>query len=180
MTVFFQKRTVKYLSVFLAAVCLVGLLCGCEFVDNVTHLASGKTQENTELIDDFIHGENVDVNVKFDTPSASDVISGEYDPSSKSGTSGNVYYDEKSGQYVSKNQFNINSFIDNLKTFWIPLCMITFFIGFMIRRLNHSSATLRKFGLFLEIIFPVLFTLFVYIACALADSSMVSFFDNLF
>ena len=167
---------VLFLPVIFMCFILMLSLSGCTFIDNVSRMASDKTQDNTELIDDFIHGEDVDVNVKFDTPSASDVINGEYDPSA----GGEMYYDEKSGQYVSKTQFDINSFIDNLKTFWIPVCMISFFIGFMIRRLNHTSATLRKIGFFLEIIFPVLLTTFVYIACALGDSSMVSFFDNLF
>lgn len=171
-------RQNKYaLMLVVIAMCFAASIClgGCTFVDNITNMASNKTQDNTEMIDDFIHGKDVDVNMKFDTPSAADVIDGEYDPSADMG-----YYDEKSGQYVSKAQFNINSFIDNLKTFWIPVTMMSFFIGFMIRRLNHSSATLRKIGFFFEVIFPILLTTFVYIACALADSSMVGFFDNLF
>lgn len=171
------RLTEKTTYLFLSFILCVFMLTGCSFIDNVMNLASNKTQENTEMIDDFLHGENVDVNVKFDSPSASDVIEGEYDPRQGSEER---YYDEKSGQYVSRTQFDINNFIDSLKTFWIPVCMVSFFIGFMIRRLNHSSATLRKFGFFLEVIVPVLLTLFVYIACAMADSSMVSFFDDLF
>ena len=168
------KKHSFLLGIIISILCMA-MLSGCTFIDNVSRMASNKTADNTEMIDDFIHGEDVDVNVKFDTPSASDVMDGQYNPQST-----NQYYDEKSGQYVSKTQFDINGFIDNLKTFWIPVCLMSFFIGFMIRRLNHSSATLRKFGFFLEIIVPVLLTLFVYIACALADSSMVDFWDNLF
>ena len=175
-----NHNSIKVLLISVA-VFLMFALPGCAFIDNATHFASNKTDENTGLIDDFINGE--DVNVKFNTPSASDVINGEYDPSGADATNagnGKDYYDEKSGQYVSKTQFNANNLVDNLKTFWIPVSVISFFIGFMIRRLNHSSATLRKIGFFFEIIFPVLLTLLVYIACALADSSMIDFFDNLF
>lgn len=176
MNIFLCARTRK-----LNCLALLVLLClcsftvsGCSFIDKASGLASEKNKENTELINDFINGEDVDVNVKFDTPSASDVINGEYDPTKEN------YYDEKSGQYVSKAQYKANNLVDNLKTFWIPVCVISFFIGFMIRRINHTSATLRKIGLFLEIIFPILLTLLVYIACALADSSMIDFFDNIF
>ena len=155
------------------------LLCsfavsGCAFFDSVSELASQKTSDNAELINGFLDGEDVDVNVRFDTPSASDVINGEYDPTAEN------YYDEKTGQYVSKAQYKANNLVDNLKTFWIPVCVISFFIGFMIRRINHSSATLRKVGLFLELIFPFLLTVLVYIACVLADSSMIDIFENIF
>lgn len=179
MGAFYQSKLNSFKVYIVAVIVFLALpLSGCAVIDNATQFASDKTAKNTDMIDDFIHGEDVDV--KFDTPSASDVMNGDYDQSGSSSSEGYGYYDAKSGQYVSKTQFDVNNFVDNLKTFWIPLCLITFFIGFMIRRLNHSSATLRKIGFFFEIIFPVLLTLIVYIACALADSSMVDFFDNLF
>ena len=176
-----STRLTKYLSMMIVIVmCFLPVLClgGCTFIDTVTSMGSNKTEENTQLIDDFIHGEDVDVSVKFDTPSASDVINGDY--GIPNGRTGDGYYDEKSGQYVTRSQYNLNRFCDNMKTFWIPSCLVSFFIGFMIRRINKSSTTIRRFGLLLEVVFPVLFTIFVYIVCALADSSMVSFFDILF
>lgn len=163
----------KIFVVFIILSCVV-VLNGCAVIDNATEFASEKTKENTELIDDYLNGEDVDLDIKFDTPSASDVINGEYDPTAEN------YYDEKSGEYVSKAQYKANNLVDSLKTFWIPVCVISIFIGFMIRRINHSSATLRKIGLFLEVVFPLLLTLLVYIASALADSSVINVFDNLF
>lgn len=154
------------------------LITGCSAVDKFTNYAGDKTRENTELIDDFINGEDVDVSVKFDTYSAQDVMNergGGYDENG-----GRTYYDEKSGQYVTRAQFRANSFVDALKQFWVPACLVMFVLGFTIRRINHSSATIRRFGLLLEIIFPIALTTVVYVVCAIADSDFVNIFDNIF
>ena len=151
---------------------------GCTAINKITNYAGEKTRENTEIIDDFINGEDVDVGVKFDTYSAQDVINehdGVYGESD-----GRIYYDEKSGQYVTRAQFRANNFVDALKQFWGPCCLALFVLGFTIRRINHSSATIRRFGLLLEIIFPAVLTTVVYVVCAIADSDFINIFDNIF
>jgi hypothetical protein len=91
-----------------------------------------------------------------------------------------MYFDEKSGMYVTPVQYRVNSFADALKAFWVPVSAVSFVIGFLLRRFIHDSAAIRKFGITLEIGIPVFLTVFVYAVCFFADSSIIHFFDSIF
>ena len=151
-------------------------ISGCsvnDITNGVTGVSRNLVENSTSTVQSYLDGEEAP-DVKFDTFSAGDAING----SNASGE--NYMFDEKSGMYVTPAQYRANHFADSLKLFWIPSCVIMFFFGFLIRRLNHSSAAIRRFGFFLEIILPIVLTTFVYIFCALADSSMMSIFDGIF
>ncbi len=91
-----------------------------------------------------------------------------------------TYYDAKSGQYVTRAQVKANSAADSLKKVWAPISVISFVIGFLIRRFVHSSATIRRIGLVFEIAVPLLMTIVVYAVCGAADSNLVHYFDIFF
>ena len=137
----------------------------CQFIDE-------NMKAGTEAIDDYL--DNGDINIKFDTYSASDMIDG------KQPATGGEYYDTKSGTYVSGSQYRANSFADSLKSIWLYVVLTFFVIGFLIRRLNHSSASLRRFALIIEVAIPILYSVFVYAVCYAADSSLPEFLNNFF
>jgi len=172
----FSIKSCNLIKFFLVSVVSLLLLTGCsftEFTSGVADFSNERAEQSNSTVQNYLEtGEVPDI--KFDTTSAGEVIEG----NAPNGT--NIYYDEKSGTYVSAAQYRANHFADSLKVIWIPVCVISFFFGFLIRRLNHSSAAIRKFGLLLEIIIPVALTVFVYIFCALADSSMMNIFDGIF
>ena len=163
------KSKVAIFRLVVECMILFSCISGCAFLDSGIELAEGKVEGDNEIIDEIINGSDLN-----ETSSTVDIIDEQYVTPNEE-----LYYDEKSGQYVSKLQFDTNNFIDDLKRFWIPVCVLSFFIGFMIRRLNHTSATIRKMGFFIEIIFPALFTFVVYIICAFADSNLFDFFDQM-
>lgn len=113
--------------------------------------------------------------VKQDSYSAKDAIEEKITPQGEL-----VYYDEKSGSYVTKGQYRANSFADSLKMVWIPISVGSFVVGFLIRRFVQSSAAVRRFALVLELAVPILLTILVYAVCGVADSDAVHLFDKFF
>ncbi len=157
-----MMRKFKYL-IFSFLVCI--MLTSCEFIDK-------NMQTGTEAINEYL--DNGDINIKFDTYSADDALEG------REPATGGEYYDTKSGTYVSRSQYRANSFADAVKRVWPYVVTVFFLIGFLIRRLNHSSASLRRFALVLEVVIPILFSIFVYAVCYGADSSLPDFFNRWF
>lgn len=161
------------LAVVLVVMSLLPLLTSC---GSVYEIAQQQFQQTEQMARDVVNGNEVtlDNTLKQDYMSAGDVISGTNNEGEP------VYYDEKSGSYVTGAQMKANGFADSLKTVWPPVTIVSFALGFLIRRFVHSSATIRKLGLLFEIGIPVLFTIVVYVVSGMADSNMVSFFDRFF
>ncbi len=174
---FFFCSTTKYITVMAAVLgTMIIFLTGCSgqsLIDGAGQVSQKLVDKSTSTIQGFVEdGDAPDV--KFDSYSASDAVDGV-------GPTGEQYYfDEKSEEYVTAAQYRANHMADSLKLFWIPVSVLSFLFGFLIRRFNHSSAAIRRFGFFIEIIVPVILTIVVYVFCALADSSMVDIFDGIF
>ncbi len=171
-----RVRSVRSLALILAIVLvimsLLPILTSCGLYEQ----AQQQFKETEQMAHDVVAGNDVTLEntIKQDHLSAGDVISGVNNDGET------VYYDEKSGEYVTGAQMRANGFADSLKAVWPPVSIVSFALGFLIRRFVKSSATIRKLGLLFEIGIPVLLTIVVYVVCGMADSSMVHFFDGFF
>ncbi len=174
--VFLIHSTNKRLIIGLCSILIMISLCACgeSITDTVERAVSGNIQTSKDVVNDYFDKEKDNVDLKFNSFSAKDIVEGNKEASE------DVYYDRKSGEYVSITQYKANNFVDSVKEVWPYVTIICFMFGFLIRRLVKSSATLRRFGLLLEIFIPLLFALFVYVISYAADSSLVDLFDNIF
>lgn len=80
-----------------------------------------------------------------------------------------VYVDPKTGDEVTAIQYNIAVILDALKNNVTPVIVILFIAGFLFRRINHTSATLRKIAFVLDLWLPLCYGVLVIVACLLAD-----------
>ncbi|WP_155839536.1 hypothetical protein [Butyrivibrio proteoclasticus] len=154
----------SFLISLISIICIFAL-SGCSYItDNV---AAGQESVNEYL-------DNGNINVKFDTYSAGEMVEGVKE------AAGNTYYDAKSGEYVEAGRYRINKGADALKAVWPPISIFCLAVGFLIRRVNKSSAAIRKFALIMELVIPIVLTVIVYVFCYAADSSIVNLFDRFF
>jgi hypothetical protein len=80
------------------------------------------------------------------------------------------YIDQKTGQTITAAQYEWNNRSDMFKLYGLYIALFSFAFGFLIRRLVKSSASLRKFGLVLEVVVPFFYIFFAYIIAMLADN----------
>ena len=81
-----------------------------------------------------------------------------------------TYYDEKSGETISEVQYKAYTFTDAFKKYGLYVAIPCACIGFLIRRLVKSSASLRKLGLVLEVAIPLVYIVLAYVISAIADA----------
>ncbi len=80
------------------------------------------------------------------------------------------YYDEKTGEAISKTQYYAYHMTDAFKLYGLYVAIPCAGFGFIIRRVVKGSASIRKLGLVLEIGIPLLYILCTYILAAVADA----------
>ena len=78
-------------------------------------------------------------------------------------------YDEVSGTYVTRSQYYAYNVTDAVKHYGWYVALPCFLLGFTVRRLVHSSASVRKLGLFLELWVPLIYVFLAYVLSAVAD-----------
>ncbi|AOZ97840.1 hypothetical protein [Butyrivibrio hungatei] len=160
-----KKIIRKSFLVSVISMIFIFALSGCSYITE--NVAAGQ-----ESVNEYLDSGNI--NVKFDTYSAGEMVGGVGDATS------NVYYDAKSGEYVEAGRYKINKGADALKAVWPPISIFCLAVGFLIRRINKSSAAIRKFALIMELVIPISLTIIVYVFCYAADSRIVNLFDRFF
>ena len=80
------------------------------------------------------------------------------------------YLDEKTGKMVSEMQYKANHFVDSLKYYGLYVAIPSFAIGFLIRRIVHGSAAIRRIGFFFEVAVPIIYVILAYVLSAAADA----------
>lgn len=85
-------------------------------------------------------------------------------------TTEKVYIDSKTGNAITQTQYYANNITDAVKLYGLYITIPCFAIGFLIRRLVHTSAAVRKWGLVFELAIPFVYGLLAYGLSAIADN----------
>jgi hypothetical protein len=79
------------------------------------------------------------------------------------------YYDEKTGESISKVKYYANHITDGIKYYGMFIAIPCFVGGFLIRRLVKGSAKIRKIAFVFEIWVPVAWIVLAYLMSFFAD-----------
>ena len=111
--------------------------------------------------------DDVTQKLKIDQQVINDVTSGSDTTSSIEAEK--QYVDEKTGAAITEVQYNAYHVSDTFKKYGLYIAFPSFCLGLLIRCLVHSSASIRRFGLVLEIGIPFIYILLAYVMSAVAD-----------
>ena len=80
------------------------------------------------------------------------------------------YYDEKTGQVVSKTQYYAYSFADQFKVYGLYVVLVSVAVGILIRfTIGRHSSSLRRMSTTLIVIVPLLYGILWYLVSFVAD-----------
>ncbi len=137
----------KQAVVLLCLICMV-LLTGCSFKEYIDTFSTDN-ETLREIADPSI---NVELEEKHLSPDGTP-----------------LYFDDKTGAYVTMAQYYAYNITDAFKLYGLYITIPCFGIGFLIRRFIKNSASLRRLGLVMELAIPFLYVLLAYVMSAIAD-----------
>lgn len=148
-----KDRSLKKRALFsVVLISLMTVLSGCSFQQKYDqHVANDDMTLNS-----FLNDEVINYGVYKDEL---DADTGEV----------KAYPDAKTGQMVTKSQYQAYTLVDNIKLYGFWIAIVSFSIGFLTRRFVKDSVNIRRFGLLLEMAIPLVYILLAFVASYAAD-----------